>query len=276
MTDGAIFAQEQVAGKPLEQALHILGGLCKPAPVTFLRKQAENAFGRHRLLGFMGTTRVSATGKVVARAPHFDSTPEGAEEAILAQMYGNAVLHRQCTAIGYILPAIQKIRAEHHVRLQDFCQLVTACPFVPQGRELIFAKGLYAGFNFDIIVSTHLLIPQIEHSIRLSLEAAGAITSGYDKQYRQNEYDLNVTLRMKELQPIFSDDDLIFDLRGLLVEHHGSNLRNEMAHGLLDDGQFHSEAAIYHWGLSLRLCMLRLSKDEPVIGDEPSVHAGST
>src|SRR5438034_9281050 len=41
MTDGAMFAQEQVAGKPLEQALHILGGLCKPAPVTFLRKQAE-------------------------------------------------------------------------------------------------------------------------------------------------------------------------------------------------------------------------------------------
>jgi hypothetical protein len=259
MTDGAKFAQEQVAGKPLEQALQIVGGLCKPASVAFLRKQAEETFGRYKLLGFMGTTRVSATGKIVARAPHFDSTPEGAEEATLAQMYGNAVLHRQCIAIGYILPAIQKIRAEHNVRLQDFCQFVTACPFVPPGRELIFAKGLYAGFTFDFIVSTHLLIPQIEQSIRLSLEATGAITSGYDKQYRQNEYDLNVTLRMEELRPIFSDDDLIFDLRGLLIEHHGSNLRNEMAHGLLDDGQFHSEAAIYLWGLSLRLCMLRLS-----------------
>ncbi len=185
--------------------LHNLAGLCKPPSVAYLRQQALQAF-RSPLMGFMGTTRISGTGKVAAHAPHFDSTPEGAEEAILAQMYGNAVLHRQCVTIGYILPAIRKIQAEHNVRLQDFCQLAVACPFVPPGRELIFAKGLYAGFTFDFIVSTHLLIPQIEHSIRLSLEAIGAITSGYDKQFRQNEYDLNTTLRMKELMTIFNDD----------------------------------------------------------------------
>jgi hypothetical protein len=206
---------------------------------------------------------MSGTGKVVARTPHFDSTPEQAEEAIVSQMHGNAVLYRQCAAVGYILPAIRKIQAEHNVRLQDFCQFVAESPFVPRGRELTFAKGLYAGFTFDFIVSTHLLIPQIEHSIRLALEARGAITSEYDREFRQNEYDLNTTLRMEELRPVFGDEDLIFDLCGLLIEHHGSNLRNEMAHGLLDDGQFHSEAAIYLWGLSLRLCLLRLKDDSP-------------
>lgn len=265
MTDTAIQAEERVTGRSLGLALHALGGLCVPPSVAHLRQQALDMF-RSPILGFMGMTKLTATGKIAARAPQFDSTPEGAEEATLAQMYENAILHHQCVAVGVIVPAIRKIRAEHNVRLQDFYEIAATSPFVPPGRETTFAKGLYAGFTFDLIVSTHLLIPQIEHSIRLHLEARGAITSGFDKQWRQNEYDLNTTLRMPELKTIFNDDDLIFDLRGLLIEHHGSNLRNEMAHGLLDDAQLGTDAAMYLWALTLRLCLLRL-KEKPATAD---------
>jgi hypothetical protein len=269
MTDTAKFAEEQVSGKTLGVALQALGGLCKPVSVTRLRQQALETF-RSPILALMGTTRLTGTGKIAARAPQFDSTPEGAEEATLAQMHGNALLHRQCVAVGLIVPAIRKIRAEHNVRLQDFYEIAVTSPFVPLGRETTFAKGLYAGFTFDLIVSTHLLIPQIEHSIRLHLERRGAITSGFDKQWRQNECDLNTTLRMPELKTIFDDEDLIFDLRGLLIEHHGSNLRNEMAHGLLDDAQLGTDVAMYLWALTLRLCMLRL-QEEPATADQPVV-----
>jgi hypothetical protein len=207
------------------------------------------------ILGLMGTTRVTGRGKIAARAPSFESSPEAAEEAIRAQMCSNAILHRQCVAVGLIVPAIWRIRSEHNVRLQDFFDLVSTSPFVPPGREMTFAKGLYAGFTFDLIVSTNLLIPQIENSIRLHLEAIGAITSGFDSLWRQNEFDLNTALRMPELKQIY-DDDLIFDLQGLLIEHHGSNLRNEMAHGLLDDNQLGTDVAMYLWALTLRLCFM--------------------
>src|SRR5260370_12559785 len=191
MADGAKSAHAQVAGKPLLHALHTLGGLCKPAPVEFLRKQVEEAYGQSKILGFIGTTRMGTTGKTIARAPSFDSSPDGAEEATLAQMYDNATLFRKCTAVAFIIPAIQKVRAEHHVRLQDFYEIAANSPFVPRGREAIWAKGLHAGFTYDFIVSTHLLIPHIEHSIRLHREVPRAITSGYDMRYRQSEVDLN-------------------------------------------------------------------------------------
>ncbi len=262
MTDAAVQAEQRVSGLPLGQALHALGGLCTPAPVARLRQQALEYF-RSPILSIMGTTRLSNRGKIEARAPHYDSSPEGAEEAARAQMYGNAILHRQCVAVGLIVPAIWKIRSEHNVRLQDFYEIAATSPFVPPHREMTFAKGLYAGFTFDLIVSTNLLIPQIENSIRLHLEAIGAITSGFDKQWRQNEYDLNTTLRMPELKQIYNDDDLIFDLQGLLTEHHGSNLRNEMAHGLLDDNQLGTDAAVYLWALTLRLCFMRRRQDDP-------------
>ena len=152
--------------------------------------------------------------------------------------------------LGQIIPGIWKIREEHNVRLQDFYDLAVASPFVAPGREMAFAKGLYAGFTFDMIVSTSLLIPQVEDSIRFLLEVNGAITSGFDKQWRQNEFDLNATLHMPELKQVYDDDDLIFDLQGLLVEHHGSNLRNEVAHGLLDDGQLGTDDCMYFWALT--------------------------
>ena len=38
--------------------------------------------------------------------------------------------------------------------------------FIPKEREYIFAKGLYAGFQNDFILSSHLLIPQIENSLK--------------------------------------------------------------------------------------------------------------
>lgn len=279
MTQAAIFAEQQVTNQPLAVAFHILGSLCQPASVTRLRQQALDYFGSP-ILAFMGKTRVSSRGKIAARAPLFDSTPDGAEEAIKAQMYNDAILHRQCVTVGHIVPAIKKIRSEHNVRLQDFYDLVVASPFVPPGREMTFAKGLYAGFTFDLIVSTSLLIPQIENSIRLHLEHTGAITSGFDKLWRQNEYDLNTTLRMPELKHIYNDDNLIFDLQGLLIEHHGSNLRNEMAHGLLDDNQLGTDSAMYLWALTLRLCCMRLleqelSADEPITPSEGGTGEGA-
>jgi len=51
-------------------------------------------------------------------------------------------------------------------------------------------------------------------------------------------------------------EDLIFDLRGLLVEKAGSDLRHHIAHGLLDGSAFQTTEAIYVWWITLRVCVL--------------------
>ncbi len=47
----------------------------------------------------------------------------------------------------------------------------------------------------------------------------------------------------------------MFDLRVLLTEKAGANLRNDIAHGLLDDGD-KGGAKIYFWRMCLRLVLL--------------------
>jgi len=117
----------------------------------------------------------------------------------------------------------------------------------------LFAKGLYAGLTGDFYTTTHILIPQIENSIRYLLQKQGVVTSKYDDKGIQNEYDLNKILYFPEIKDIF-DEDTLFDLKGLLVEHSGSNLRNDMAHGLLDDEAFSSPLMSYLWWVMLRRC----------------------
>ena len=48
-------------------------------------------------------------------------------------------------------------------------------------------------------------------------------------------------------------DDLVFEIRALFCDQFGPNLRNNVAHGLLDDQQAFSCDAIYAWWLALKM-----------------------
>lgn len=41
-----------------------------------------------------------------------------------------------------------------------------------------------------------------------------------------------------------------------MVERYGSNLRNNLAHGLMNNNGFYTAPAIYAWWLTLRLCCI--------------------
>ncbi|MEH2118725.1 DUF4209 domain-containing protein [Nostoc sp.] len=130
---------------------------------------------------------------------------------------------------------------------------------MPPDREHLFAKGLYAGLTGDFFTSTHILIPQIENSIRYLLRKQGALPSKIDiDKGIQDERDLNTTLFPRNYPQINSifDEDTLFDLQGLLIERSGSNLRNRMAHGLINDDGFSSPIMSYLWWVTLRLYYL--------------------
>jgi hypothetical protein len=251
----------------LNEALAALAALCVPQSVTGLREEAVRHRERSPFFALFPVTRLSGrTGAVVDPPPANDD--EGREAAIRSAMFDAAATEQRFRGEGMIVPALRQIRSEHAARLDDFMEIAEASWFVPRCREGIFARGLYAGYNLELVESTHLLIPQVENSVRAILEHRGVITSGFDRADRQNEFDLNRTLAMPELVQVFGED-LVFNLRGLLVERSGSNLRNEMAHGLIDEAGFMTGVAIYLWGAVLRLCVLscRVATDDPDMVD---------
>ncbi|MBD1808625.1 DUF4209 domain-containing protein [Microcoleus sp. FACHB-SPT15] len=250
-------ARENVRGKNFQDALFALALLSTPTNVSHLRQQVQNQAREFVLSHLFPTVMMNERGKVVARKPGsvLSSDPNEAEAATRFEMNKNAAFYQGFHAQAFIEPARDQINLEHSVRVNDLLPIVSHSPFVPPEREYLFAKGLYAGLTGDFFTSTHILIPQIENSIRYLLWNRGVLPSGLDNRGIQKEYHLTTTLYCPEITSIF-DEDTLFDLKSLLVEHSGSNLRNCMAHGLINDSEFLSPIMSYLWWLTLRLCCL--------------------
>lgn len=264
-SDSVEFTQEieksiaWVKGKDLPDALFSLALLFQPPKISQLRELVQKIDRDYVAFHLFSKSIINERGKIVARKPisDLDYDLETAESATQFEMYQTAILHQKIYAEVCIEPARNQIILEHSVRVNDLVTLVKNSPFVPPDREFMFAKGLYAGLTGDFITSTHILIPQIENSMRYVLGKHGVITSGFDDHGIQKEHNLNSTLYRPEIAGLF-DEDTLFDLKGLLVEHSGSNLRNRMAHGLINDQGFLSPIMSYLWWITLRLCCLTI------------------
>lgn len=247
-------AVEKVSSKNFFDAIFALSLMVQSPKISDLESEAKKLANQYPLSHLMGGVAVNHLGKVTARqASMFSSDPKEVEEAMRQKMLKNAEFHRYCTTQAFIEPARHQIFLEHNAQLSDFLPIVHNNLFVPEGRENIYAQGLLKGLEGDFLTSAHLLIPQIENSIRHILRAKGGITSGVDSNGIQDERSLNDTLFTSEIQEVFGPD-IIFDLQGILVERFGVNLRNKMAHGLMGYSAFFSIDVSYLWALTLRLC----------------------
>ncbi len=251
-------AREAVEGRPLEKAIEILalsGGIPSKSQ---LKTTATESIRTFPLQFLWPATTVNRVGKTVARhgpTVPSDGTPD--EEVVLSQMFWEARIHHQIAVVGRIEPMRLHILLEHPVRIHDFVEFVRFNPLIPPGRESLFARGLCAGLQGDLVEALHILIPQIENAVRYVLEEHGEITSGLSSHGIQMESALNVIFDSNEevLDDIFGED-IVFELRGLLIDQRSSNLRNLLAHGLLYPESFQSTTAIYVWWIILRLVVI--------------------
>ena len=256
LTEPVTQTRRAIEGKHIYDALFTLVGLASSPSIGNLRTYVEDLIRDYPLQFAIAGRTVTEKGKVTANRPSVmtDDLDEQ-ERGIRAEMFRQAGFQQDMIATGIIMPAIDQINLEHNVRIADFLPLLVNNPFVPPGREQLYAQGFVAGIQRYFVFATHLLLPQIEQSIRYLLYRQGAITSKLDSDGIQDEFDLNRMLYMTEVKDIFGDD-IVFDLQGLLIERFGTNLRNLTAHGLLSYEAFFSPRVVYLWWLTLRLCCL--------------------
>jgi len=257
LTEPVEKALRAIKDKTFMEALFTFCLLGSPPSVRSLRETVERMTAEHPLLSLISTHVIDDRGRVIGRRSSlFSGTPEEIEAAKNAEMHQWARYEKD--ALSVIINAVRlQMTIEHKFELRDFMELTTNHPFIPPGRELIFSRGFQVGFQGDFLQAIHLLIPQVESSLRYLLNHQGVVTSRLSSEGIQEEMDLNALLEIPKLKEILGED-LIFDLQGSLTSRFGSNFRNLMAHGLLDQQAFYSHTAIYIWWMLLRLCCLPL------------------
>jgi len=145
----------------------------------------------------------------------------------------------------------KEIVQEHQPTLLDL-QFLSSTPLYPAGHEMIFLKGILAGFRGDFDITAHFLVPQIEEAIRHVLHRAGYVTSKLDSKLIQEQRLLGTLLSLPETSEILRADH-VFELRGILVEKFGYDLRNRLAHGFVTHQECWGADVLNLWWLVIRL-----------------------
>ena len=258
LTQFAEGARKAVMGKSSEEALASFVNLRHFVDPKRLR---DNVIERQKsmpLLAMFSRKAMNRDGRVVKNVPGDD------KEAILHdEMIRDYRGNIKADVSGIIVPALEALLLEHRFCVGDFIDLCRQSPFVPAGREYLFGRGLYAGCDYDFATAIHLLTPQIEHSIRLILKQEGVSTTHLDQDGVETEKGLASLIFESAAEEIFGPD-LRFEINTLFCEPTGPNLRNRIAHGLLNDNESQSVYAIYAWWLTLKLVVnSALAASEP-------------
>ena len=253
ITEPYIDAINSVKGKELSEAIRALATIEMPPNLNYLRQLVEELKRDSPLIYIIPWFKEDDSGRTTGFAPSsLSEDANGRDDSTRSHLLRHASQMRSLTVEARFEPARRQILEEHYVRVQDFLPLVTDHPFVPMGREALYARGLHAGLEGDFVVAAHLLIPQMENSIRYVLTQHGVITSGLEPKGIQDVHLLKSLLDHPEVEKILGED-LTFDLQGLLLERFGDNLRNRVAHGLMEVKDFFRTDAIYLWWLTLHL-----------------------
>jgi len=239
-----------------------LTNMIEPIKVSSAREHVEKSQMKFPLQHLFAPSLHDRKGRTLAKIPAIQLDGKDSEEAILMRMHVFAASAQDGIATAIINPARQQILSEHAASTRDFATIVEFSRFIPPGREKLYARGLAAGLEGDLIEALHILIPQVENSIREVFKEAGVVVIKHLPDRTQRLKDLNDLLTDQRANEILGED-MAFTLRGLLIRPAGSNLRNHFAHGLMEMAEFQSYRCLYLWGLVLRLVVAMTTAPAP-------------
>jgi len=248
-------ARTSVRGKSVMEALEAFVNIHPYPKVKELRQQVIEKLQKYPIQAIIPGVVMGRDGRVIAKRPGMslsDTPSEDDELGIRAEMIHDHGILVGMVVQGRILPAHEVLQLEHRLREADFIYLASRSPIVPVGREHLFGMALFAGYDYDFVTALHLLVPQIEHLVRFHLKSAGVTTTTLDSKGIETENGLSTLMDLPECETIFGED-LTFEIKALFCDAFGPNLRNELAHGLLDDNTCQTPYAVYAWWLGLKL-----------------------
>lgn len=226
-------------------------GLTKYADVKAEAEESKGTF-----LASMFDSRVfDYEGRTVANVPGaLTSGDPGYEERIEFDIQRSMTMRRDFAVQAQIMCAFRVLTDEHSFDAEYLSSIITDSSFIPDGRLEHFCEGLTLGFNRKFSHAAHILVPQFEAGLREVASRLGLSARNLNASGVEDAWGLD---RLLTEQTIVSHlgDDLVFELRSLLIEDFGPKFRHNLCHGLIPPQVLGGADAIYAWWLFLRLCV---------------------
>lgn len=255
-------AQDLVANKRLSKALENFASLTNFPDRSSLQNEVARQVEEHPSLGITPFKRIDSAGRVVAKSPGLLGAGENQDESMRYLIADDEALRRGRAVHGLIEPARCVIHSEHSLDQSYFLRIAEMSPFVPIDRVDVFALGFIRFFQGDFISAAHILVPQLESSVRYILSLIGQDTWTIRSDMTEESRSLSSMLNncQDELERILGPA-LVFDMDNVFVFEGGPKIRHRIAHGLISGDECYSADAIYACWFIYRLCCLPLLRN---------------
>ncbi len=126
--------------------------------------------------------------------------------------------------------------------------------FIPNDRLNFYVEGIYQGFLNNFVVASHILVPQIENSLKhiIELNERNTIKLGEDIQH---DNTLGSILKVENNNKMLNGichSDLLTELNCFLCDGNSVNFRNQLCHGLISYAET-NHYGLYLWWLTLKM-----------------------
>ena len=245
-------------GNTKEDALKQFAFISNFVKSSEIEKSSIEQLQNSPLMALCTHVMYASDGRVVARetGKKDNLSLDRNNPSVWQAMIWNYNLQISLTVQTGIINALNVLLSEHFISEHEITEIVRIANIIPCDRQKVFIKGIMAGFSFDFITSLHLLVPQIENLVREQLHIHGIRTITLDKDGIEVEVGLSTLVEKTEFTQIFGED-IAFEIRALMCESTGSNLRNNVAHGLLNENEMQSAASIYFWWFCFKLVYMQ-------------------
>jgi len=200
------------------------------------------------LLSMIPIVVVESDGRPTAKIDSLDEDAEGRLHAQLAQ------------SIGFYQPflahTLEKLRETYNETADDILDVLYKSPLFIESRRELLQEGLIAYQQGDYVKAIHVLVPQVEQTLRNLLALLRIPT---EKTVKRHPGIMDV----KNMNDVLGDErakqslteNLWRYLAVVYVDRRGLNLRNNLAHGLVGPRTFCGPTAdlVFHSLLALSL-----------------------
>ncbi|WP_419792120.1 DUF4209 domain-containing protein [Staphylococcus chromogenes] len=152
-----------------------------------------------------------------------------------------------------------KLISEFEISTEDFMQKFNRWELLHNKNVPFIEHGISRFLEKDYLSAMHILVPQFESTVRRMFSKAGYSTTSFRKGNTQQEVTFNEFLLRDDVKSAFGNDVHKL-IQIVMVEQSGLNLRNEIAHGLIESSNINYTKCILVIYLFLVLTRYNIKK----------------
>lgn len=210
-----------------------------------IKSRVIEKYNRFPLSRMFGENLINDQGQTIFTLPPLDiQNPEMDQKLLELHMHYNALKRQQIIGNIWIKNILILIRDRFIIDNSMVEFLVKDNPMIPEGREHIFQSAIVMFLKGEYYEAMHIMAPQMENFFRNIAKEVGGLTVTLENDGSSMEKVLSSIFNLPEMLDCY-DNDILFTFKGLLNERAGANIRNEIAHGIIDEKACSSGACLY-------------------------------